>query len=35
MSTERTKYPGILRRGDRWIATIPNSDDLGRAGSSG
>jgi integrase len=30
MKTERTKYPGILRRGDRWIATIPYRDELGR-----
>lgn len=30
MKTEKTKYPGIMRRGDRWIATIPYRDELGR-----
>lgn len=31
MKTEKTKYPGIYRRGDKWVATTSYRDELGRS----
>lgn len=31
MKTEKTKYPGIYRRGEKYVATISYRDELGRS----